>query len=130
MVSRIVLDSLSKGQSWQGLDGEFWRQELAEEGDYLNGTCCDKDFAQGGTARRHHPPLRPLPAPQRGARPRQHAGGTGVPRRRRLRGLARNRGTLPNSFARLVAINKPAIKAGSLPGRRPCWILSNRLGAR
>src|ERR1035437_4744453 len=42
----IVLDSLSKGQSTQGLDGEFWRQELAEEGDYLSGTCCGKDFAQ------------------------------------------------------------------------------------
>src|ERR1035437_8794097 len=42
----IVLDSLSKGQSTQGVDGEFWRQELAEEGDYLSGTCCDKDFAQ------------------------------------------------------------------------------------
>src|SRR5450756_78349 len=42
----IVLDSLSKSQSTQGLDGEFWGQELAEEGDYLSGTCCDKDFAQ------------------------------------------------------------------------------------
>ena len=46
-------------------------------------------------ARRYHPPLRPLPAPQRGARPRQHAGGTEVPRRRRVRRLARIRGTLP-----------------------------------
>src|SRR5450756_360069 len=42
----IVLDSLSISQSTQGLDGEFWRQELAEEGDYLSGTCCGKDFAQ------------------------------------------------------------------------------------
>ena len=29
----------------------------------------------GEGARRHHPPLRPLPAPQCGARPRHHAGG-------------------------------------------------------
>src|ERR1039457_6207465 len=35
----IVLDTLSKVQSTKGLDGEFWRQELAEEGDYLSGTC-------------------------------------------------------------------------------------------
>ena len=31
-------------------------------------------------ARRYHPPLRPLPASQRRARPRQHAGGTEVSR--------------------------------------------------
>ena len=41
----IVLDSLSISQSTQGFDGEFWGQELAEEGDYLSGTCGDKDFA-------------------------------------------------------------------------------------
>ncbi len=35
----------------------------------------------GGDARRHHPPLRPLSASQRRARPRDHAGGAGVPRR-------------------------------------------------
>ena len=70
----------------------------------------------GGAARRHHPPLRPLPAPQRGARPRQHAGGTGLPRRRRLRRLARNRGTLPNSFARL-ARNKKAGHCSRLGAR-------------
>src|SRR5665647_2637777 len=38
----------------------------------------------GGAARRHHPPLRPFPAPQRRTRPRHHAGGTGVSRRRRI----------------------------------------------
>ena len=38
----------------------------------------------GRTARRHHPPLRPLPAPQRRARPRHHAGGAGLSRRRWL----------------------------------------------
>src|SRR5665811_2362613 len=42
----IVLDSLSISQSTQGFDGEFWGQELAEEGDYLSGACGDKDFAQ------------------------------------------------------------------------------------
>ena len=34
----------------------------------------------GGNPRRHHPPLRPLPAPQRRARPHHDAGRTDVPR--------------------------------------------------
>ncbi len=34
----------------------------------------------GGTARRYRPPLWPLPAPQRGVRPRQHAGGAEISR--------------------------------------------------
>ena len=34
----------------------------------------------GGDSRRYHPPFRPLPASQRGARPRQHAGGAEVSR--------------------------------------------------
>ena len=38
-------------------------------------------------ARRHHPPLRPLSAPQSHARPRNHARGADLPRRRRLQGL-------------------------------------------
>src|SRR5579863_1354750 len=39
-------------------------------------------------APRHHPPLRPLPAPQPRARPRHDLGRTGLPRRGRLRRLA------------------------------------------
>ena len=35
---------------------------------------------------RHHPPLRPLPLPQRRARPREHGGGAGLHRRRGLPG--------------------------------------------
>ena len=51
----------------------------------------DADIAEmGRAARRHHPPVRPLPASQRRARPRHHAGGAGLSRRRRLRGLAPN----------------------------------------
>ena len=46
MAHSIVLDSLSKGQSQQGFDGEFWGQELSEEGDYLSGTCGGEDFAE------------------------------------------------------------------------------------
>src|SRR5438132_14030133 len=42
----IVLDSPSERQGKQGLDGEFWGQELLEECDYLSGTCGDEDFAQ------------------------------------------------------------------------------------
>ncbi len=40
----------------------------------------DDGLKWAGIARRHHPPLRPLPASQRRARPRQHAGGTEVSR--------------------------------------------------
>ena len=43
----------------------------------------------GEAARRYHPPLRPLPAPQSRARPRDHAGGAGFSRRRRVQGVAR-----------------------------------------
>ena len=42
-------------------------------------------------ASRDHPPLRPLPVPQRGARAREHAGRGGVPRRGRLSGAAESR---------------------------------------
>ena len=43
----------------------------------------------GRAARRHHPPFRSFPAPQRRAWPRYHAGRTGFSRRRRLRRLKR-----------------------------------------
>ena len=48
----IVLDSLSERQGKQGLDGEFWGQELLEECDYLSRTCGDEDFAQRVKAER------------------------------------------------------------------------------
>jgi hypothetical protein len=43
---RPVLDSLSKGQREQGFYGQFWGQELGEEGDYLIRTRGGKDFAE------------------------------------------------------------------------------------
>ncbi len=43
--------------------------------------------ALGRAARRHHPPLRPLPASQRRARPHHHAGRKKLSRQRRLRRL-------------------------------------------
>ena len=60
-------------------------------------------------ARRHHPPVRPLPAPQRRARPRHHARGAGVPRRRRLQGLGRK-------SARARALDVAAKPALNSPG--------------
>jgi hypothetical protein len=41
-----VLGSLSKGQREQGFYGQFWGQELGEEGDYLIRTSGGKDFAK------------------------------------------------------------------------------------
>ena len=46
MAQGIVLDSLSESQEAQGLDGQFWRQELIEESDYLIRICCREDFAE------------------------------------------------------------------------------------
>ena len=47
--------------------------------------CGDDEFAEiGRAARRHHPPLRAFPPPQRDPGPRHHAGGAGLPRRRRV----------------------------------------------
>ena len=51
----------------------------------------------GGNSRRYHPPFRPVSAPQRGARPRHHAGGTGLPRRRRVCRLIHTPGRCPPS---------------------------------
>ena len=62
-------------------------------------------------ARRHHPPVRPLPAPQRRARPRDHAGGTSLPRRRRLQGLARAHNTRPN---RTSAVTRGSLATASI----------------
>ena len=84
----------------------------------------------GGAARRHHPPLRPLPASQRGARPRQHAGGTEVPRRAAALPAEREkyRGTLPNAFVRLGANEQAGHREPRLvPGRRPCCIAARAL---
>ena len=80
----------------------------------------------GGNSRRHHPPLRPVPAPQRGAWPRHHAGGTGVPRRRRLCRLSRRPLDAAHLLARVAAItNRPASRL--MPGRRPMLLLTKAL---
>src|SRR5215510_13880728 len=61
----------------------------------------------GGTACRHHSSLRPLSASEFRARPHHNAGGTGLPRRRRFRGLKKTStqisGTLAIGFVRLVS---------------------------
>ena len=59
-----------------------------ERGIALYKAAGDADGAEmGGAARRHHPPLRPLPAPQRRARPQPpRRRNRSVSRRRRVRG--------------------------------------------
>ncbi len=53
----------------------------------------------GGDPRRHHPPLRPVSAPQRRARPQHHAGRTGLPRQRRFRGLVHQHVRFPRCLS-------------------------------
>jgi uncharacterized protein (DUF924 family) len=53
-------------------------------GRLLHGHGRRRPAEMGGNSRRHHPLLRPLPASQRCAWPRDHACGTSLPRRRRL----------------------------------------------
>ena len=74
--------------------------------------------SNGRTARRYHPPLRPLPTPQSRARPRDHAGGAGLSRRRRVCGVNRMadfHGVFPISFRRSMR------RAASRP---MCWARS------
>ncbi|MFQ5562834.1 MAG: hypothetical protein ACE5FO_04615 [Parvularculaceae bacterium] len=46
-----VLDSPSKAESDQGLEGQVWREELIEEAFYLLGEAAGEDLAQGVEAK-------------------------------------------------------------------------------
>ena len=61
----------------------IWPTSCAASSCSRDGRPC-REPEMGRAPRRHHPPVRPLSPPQPPAGPRDHAGGAGLPGRRRL----------------------------------------------
>ena len=96
--------------------------------DVLQGDRRRRRPEMGGTARRYHPPLRPISAPQHGARPRHHGGGASVSRWRRFfSGCA----IIAWAAAQLLGKIAPIKNAGRFeparsPGGDPCCMRLKR----